>query len=149
MKQILSKAELDLIEDYREILAEAETLKSEISKTKSFLIKFGLTTEFETIFEKVNQFDCIRIYDRVEATFYYLFLKIALIDLQLIVNDNQLTAIFEIYHQNPALFNRLIQGARITPENRHEIVKNLVLYLAFSPGQQSAHFEIFSQNNKN
>jgi len=149
MKQNLSKAELDLIEDYREILAEAETLKSEISKTKSFLIKFGLTTEFETIFEKVNQFDCIRIYDRVEATFYYLFLKIALIDLQLIVNDNQLTAIFEIYHQNPALFNRLIQGARITPENRHEIVKNLVLYLAFSPGQQSAHFEIFSQNNKN
>ena len=149
MKQILSKAELDLIEDYREILAEAEKLKTEISKTKTFLIKFDLTTEFETIFKIVNKFKSNLIFNRTEATLYYLYLKIALIDLQLIVNDNQLNANFEIYHQNPAIFDRLIQCATITPENRHEIVKNLVLYLAFKPEHQAANFSLFTQNSNN
>lgn len=149
MKQFLSLKQLDSISDFSEILKEAEKLKTEISKTKTFLVQFKLSTEFETIFEKVNKFKSNLIFNRTEATLYYLQLKIALIDLQLIVNDNQLNGILESYHQNPALFNRLIQGARITPENRPEIVKNLVLGLAFSPGQQSAHLEIFTQNNKN
>jgi len=149
MNQFLSQKQFDKIRDYSEILEEAEKLKTEISKTKTFLLKFGLNVNFGKIFSEVNKQNPATITTREKARLYYLLLKVALIDCLLIVSDNQLNAIFEIYHQNPALFNRLIQGATITPENRHEIVKNLVLYLAFSPGQQSAHFEIFSQNNKN
>jgi hypothetical protein len=149
MNQFLSLKQLDKITDYSEILEEAEKLKTEISKTKNFLLKFGLNVNFGKIFSEVNKQNPATITTREKARLYYLLLKVALIDCLLIVSDNQLNAIFEIYHENPALFNRRIQGARITPENRHEIVQNLVLYLAFSPGQQSAHFEIFSQNNKN
>lgn len=151
MKQFFSLNELELIEDYRLILAEAEVLKQEISRTKSFLVKFELTGEFETIFEKVNEFDSNRIYDRAEATLFYLHLKIALIDLRLIVNDNQLNEIYKGYHEKPALFDQLIQDARITPETRREIIQNLNLYLSFKPGLQPAGFQILSQNvnNKN
>jgi len=149
MNQFLSLKQLDKISDYSEILEEAEKLKTEISKTKTFLHKFWLNVNFEKIFSEVNKQNPATITTREKARLYYLLLKVALIDCLLIVSDNQLNAIFAIYHQNPALFNRLIQGASITPENRHEIVKNLVLGLAFSPGQQSPHFEIFSQNNKN
>ena len=149
MKQILSIKQINSNSDFSEILKETETLNNEISKTKSFLIKFGLNVNFETRFAEVNKLENIKFTNSKIALIYYYQLKVVLIDLLLIVNDNQLTQILKYFHKNPALFDRLIQGARITTDNRREIIKNLNLYLTFKPKQQLTGFAIISKNNKN
>lgn len=147
MNQFLSLNQLDKISDLSEILKEAETLKTEISKTKKFLVKFGLNANLEKTFAEVNKQENSIITNRKESLLDYLKLKVALIDLLLIINDNQLTEIYKGYHQNPALFDRLIQGARITTENRREVIKNLNWYIAFKSEQGPSGFPLFSQNN--
>lgn len=149
MRQFLPLNQINSTSDLSEILKETATLKTEISKTKTFLIKFGLIVNFETRFTEVNKLGNIKITNSKIALIYYYKLKVVLIDLLLIVNDNQLTRIFKYFHKNPALFDRLIQGAKITPENRHEIIKNLNLYLTFKPEQQPTGFAIISKNNQN
>lgn len=149
MKQYLSFEQLQLIEDYRLILAECEVLENEISNIKSFLVKFGLAENTDKILVKVNEFNRPKIYDRVEATVYYLFLKIALIDFQLIVNDNQLNEIFEVCIDNQKLFEQFIHGIQITPETRPGIIQNLNLYISFKPERQPAGFSIFTKSSKN
>jgi hypothetical protein len=149
MKQFLSLKQLDLITDYFEILKEAEKLKAEILKTKTFLFKFGFNGNIEKMMPDFVQQVTNTETDRKIARLYYLRLKVVLIDLLLVVNDNQLKEIYKAFNLKPGSFDQFIQGAKITTETRPEIVKNLNLYLAFKPEHQPANFPIFTKYSKN